>query len=399
MRTRIAAAMTALALLLFPLGAFMIVSRSFDLTMERERERALSEEAAIARAVAMEVTDKSKEALFTAASGIQGRYGSASLSVMLVYYGQGIAGAKIPQTQAMTQLLGTQGRATLLDGESKRLYIAHRLSDGLTLLLASDVSAVYALRGELAVWAGALSLAGVALSALLAVVVSGWLARPYKLLAQQRQELIDAMAHEMRTPLTAILGGVRLLQRAKLPDESRDALLSTMAREAQRLTDMDERLLLLTRLEHGQAGFTRFSSMEMAKEALAVFENVELTGEDAQFTAERELMVELLRNLVVNAQRAGGDAPVRVKLSKNGFAVMDRGCGMTKEQMDRAFEPFYRADKSRARAAGGAGLGLTLCRKIAQLHHGELTIDSELGKGTTVTYSIKNSASDGKADA
>ena len=57
MRTRIVAAMTALALLLFPLGAFMIVSRCFDLTMARERERALSEETAIARAVAMEIGD------------------------------------------------------------------------------------------------------------------------------------------------------------------------------------------------------------------------------------------------------------------------------------------------------------------------------------------------------
>ena len=427
MRTRIAAAITALALLLFPLGAFMIVSRSFDLTMERERERALSEEAAIARAVAMEVSGGTKDQLFSAASSLQNRYGSNSLSVMLVYHGQAMAGAQIPQTQEMEELIETDARATLLDGDSRSLLIAHRLSDGitlllesdvsgvyalrrelsvwagllcaagvalcalLTLLLASDVSAVYALRGELAVWAGALSLAGVALSALLAVVVSGWLSRPYKLLASQRQELIDAMAHEMRTPLTAILGGVRLLERAKLPDESRDALLSTMAREAQRLTDMDERLLLLTRLEHGKAAFTRFSSMEMAREALSVFEGVELTGEDAQFHAERELTVELLRNLVVNAQRAGGSEPVRVRMCKDGFSVEDRGCGMTKEQIARAFEPFYRADKSRARAAGGAGLGLTLCRKIAKLHGGELSIISRPGEGTCVVYEFDTS--------
>ena len=398
MRTRIAAAMTALALLLFPLGAFMLVSRSFDLTMVRERERALSEEAAIARAVAMEVSGKPKEALFSVASGLQERYGSQALYVMMLYHGQGMAGAVIPKTQEMQDLIATQGRATLLDGGNQQLYIAHRFNSELTLLIASDVSAVYFLRRQLSVWAGGLSLAGICLSALLSVVVSGWLSRPYKLLAQQRQELIDAMAHEMRTPLTAILGGVRLLERAKLPDEQRGALLDTMAREVQRLTDMDERLLLLTRLEHGKAEFTRFSSMEMAKEALAVFDGVEVSGEDAEFNAERELTVELLRNLVVNAQRAGGDTPVRVRMERNGFTVTDSGCGMTREQIDRAFEPFYRADKSRARAAGGAGLGLTLCRKIAQLHHGELTIDSELGKGTTVTYSIKNSAADGKAD-
>ncbi len=388
MRTRIIAAMTALALLLFPLGAMMIVSRSFALTMARERERALSEEAAIARAVALEVADGTRETLYAAASALQGRYGSDALRVMLLYQGVPMAGAALPQAQGMDELLCTQGRATLLDGDMRVLYIAHRLGDSLMLLLASDVRAVYALRAELLVWAGALSLAGVGLSALLSVLVSGFLARPYKRLAAQRQELIDAMAHEMRTPLTALLGGVRLLERAQLPDAQRAALLDTMGREAKRLSDMDERLLLLTRLDHRAAAFAPFSSMEMAREALAVFEGVALSGEDAVFIAERELMIEMMRNLVVNAQRALGDAPVAVRMTKDGFSVTDRGCGMTKEQLARAFEPFYRADKSRARAAGGAGLGLTLCRKIAALHGGKLKIDSEPGKGTTVTYSM-----------
>ena len=386
MRTRIAAAMTALALLLFPLGAWMIVSRCFDLTMERERERALSEETAIARAVAMEIGEGSMETLYAVASGAQRRYGSDSLGVALVYRGAVMAGAQAAHADGLEELLQTQGRATLLCGSEQTLYIAHRLTDDLTLLLRSDVSQVYALRRELAVWAGLLSLAGVLLSAVLSVVVSGWLARPYRLLAQQRQELIDALAHEMRTPLTAILGGVRLLERASLPEDKRASLLASMAREAQRLSEMDARLLQLTRLEHDAPDFTRFSSMEMAREALSGFEGVTLEGEDAVFLGERELMIQLLRNLVVNAQRAGGDVPVRVTLCADGFTVTDHGCGMTKEQLARAFEPFYKADKSRTRAAGGAGLGLTLCRRIAELHGGALKIDSEPGRGTTVCY-------------
>lgn len=391
MRTRIAAGMTALALLLFPLGAWMIVSRCFDLTMARERDRALSEEAAIARAVALEAAGGKRETLFSVASGLQRCYGSQSLSAVLVYCGQAMAGAALPDAERAGELLSTQGRATLLDGEAKTLYIAHKLSDELTLLIGSDVSAVYDLRSQLAVWAGALSLCGVLLIAAISVVVSGWLARPFKLLAQQRQELIDALAHEMRTPLTAILGGVRLLERANLPHTKQAELLHTMARETQRLSDMDERLLMLTRMEHDAPQMTRFSSMEMAKEALAVFERVTLSGKDALFFAERELTILLLRNLVVNAQRAGGDAPVRVMMRRDGFAVADTGCGMTKEQIARAFDPFYKADKSRARAAGGAGLGLTLCRKIAAIHGGGLQIDSEPGKGTTVVYHFDTS--------
>ena len=390
MRKRIAAAMTALALLLFPLGAMMIVSRSIDLTMEQERARALSEEAAIARAVALEIGAASAtEHLFSVAQGVQARYGSDSLTVMLVYHGAPMAGRALPD--GLEALLSTQGRATLLCKDTQTLYIAHRLNDALVLLLGSDVSAVYALRRELALWAGLLSLAGVALASLLSALVSGWLARPYKLLAQQRQELIDALAHEMRTPLTAILAGARLLERASLPEEKRTQLLSSMAREAQRLSDMDERLLQLTRMEHGDVQLEAFSSYRMAQEALSVFEDIALLGEDAVFMAERELTIQLLRNLVVNAQRAGGKTPVTVTLYPDGFSVSDTGCGMTREQADRAFELFYKADKARSRNAGGAGLGLALCKKIADMHHGTLAIDSEPGRGTTVVYHFDTS--------
>ena len=389
---RVAAAMTALALLLFPLGAWMIVSRAFDLTMERERARALSEEAASARAVAMEIDSADTQALYAVASGLQGRYGSPSLSVYLIYCQHVMAGAQPPEAEGMEQLLCTQGRATLLDGESRTLLIAHRLSEEITLLLASDVSGVYALRRELGVWAALLCAAGVALCALLSVIAAHGLARPFRLLAQQRQDLIDALAHEMRTPLTAIVAGSRLLQQAKLPPERERALLGTIAREAKRLSDMDERLLQLTRLEHEKPVMTAFSSREMAQEALSIFEGIALSGDDAQFLAERELTIQLLRNLVVNAVRAGGNAPVRVKLHPDGFDVADEGCGMTREQIQRAFEPFYKADKSRARAAGGAGLGLALCARIAALHGGRITIDSEPGRGTKVCYRFDTTA-------
>lgn len=391
MRTQIVAAMTALVLLLFPLGAFMIVHQGFSLTMERERARALSEEAAIARAVALELSGKSKEGVFTTASSLQRRYGSQALAVALVYRGEMMAGNERPQVQGMEELLETQGRATLLDSSTQKLFIAHKLSDDLTLLLASDVSAVYEFRRELAFWAGGLSFVGVVLSCMLSVIVSGWLARPFKQLAAQRQELIDALAHEMRTPLTAILGGVRLLERANLDEEKRVRLLGSMAKEAQRLSDMGDRLLMLTRLEHDAPEFAPFSSMEMAREALDAFDSVILEGEDAVFTGERELMICLLRNLVVNGMRAGGTEPVRVTLMKNGFSVTDSGCGMTKEQIARAFDPFYKADKSRARTHGGAGLGLTLCKKIARLHGGKLEIESEVGKGTRVVYHFDTS--------
>lgn len=432
MRKRIALCMVALVLTLLGPGMALVVSRSFALTMERERARALGEEAAIARALTLETAEGNVGR--STASTLQTRYGSNELTIYLLQNGETITGEALPTAQKLPELLNTETRATLLDGVSERLLIAHALDGEITLLTALDVSPVYALRRELLRGAAALGLIGLALAGALAIWISGVLTRPLSQLAdaaakladgdyaaplpaakndemnalirafsrmsaaideretalrtqaEERQALIDALAHEMRTPLTAILGGARLLQQSRLSGSQQSELLDTMAREASRLSTMDERLLLLTRLDHEAPAFAPFDSQVMAREALSVFDGVRLEGDDAVFVGERELTILLLRNLVVNAQRAGGKEAVRVTLHPDGFDVTDYGCGMTKEQIARAFEPFYKADKARTRSAGGAGLGLPLCRKIARLHHGKLHMESEIGRGTRVCY-------------
>lgn len=437
MRKRIALCMVALVLTLLGPGMALVVSRSFALTMERERARALGEEAAIARALTLETAEGNVGR--STASTLQTRYGSNELTIYLLQNGETITGEALPTVQKLPELLNTETRATLLDGVSERLLIAHALDGEITLLTALDVSPVYALRRELLRGAAALGLIGLALAGALAIWISGVLTRPLSQLAdaaakladgdytaplpaakndemnalirafsrmsaaideretalrtqaEERQALIDALAHEMRTPLTAILGGARLLQQSRLSGSQQSELLDTMAREASRLSTMDERLLLLTRLDHEAPAFAPFDSQAMAREALSVFDGVRLEGDDAVFVGERELTILLLRNLVVNAQRAGGKEAVRVTLHPDGFDVTDYGCGMTKEQIARAFEPFYKADKARTRRAGGAGLGLPLCRKIARLHHGKLHMESEIGRGTRVCYRFDTS--------
>lgn len=437
MRKRIALCMVALVLTLLGPGMALVVSRSFALTMERERARALGEEAAIARALTLETAEGNVGR--STASTLQTRYGSNELTIYLLQNGETITGEALPTVQKLPELLNTETRATLLDGVSERLLIAHALDGEITLLTALDVSPVYALRRELLRGAAALGLIGLALAGAMAIWISGVLTRPLSQLAdaaakladgdyaaplpaakndemnalirafsrmsaaideretalrtqaEERQALIDALAHEMRTPLTAILGGARLLQQSRLSGSQQSELLDTMAREASRLSTMDERLLLLTRLDHEAPAFAPFDSQAMAREALSVFDGVRLEGDDAVFVGERELTILLLRNLVVNAQRAGGKEAVRVTLHPDGFDVTDYGCGMTKEQIARAFEPFYKADKARTRSAGGAGLGLPLCRKIARLHHGELHMESEIGRGTRVCYRFDTS--------
>ena len=431
MRKRIALCMVALVLTLLGPGMALVVSRSFALTMERERARALGEEAAIARALTLETAEGNVGR--STASTLQTRYGSNELTIYLLQNGETITGEALPTVQKLPELLNTETRATLLDGVSERLLIAHALDGEITLLTALDVSPVYALRRELLRGAAALGLIGLALAGALAIWISGVLTRPLSQLADAAAKLADGdyaaplpaakndemnalirafsrmsaaideretalrtqaeerQAHEMRTPLTAILGGARLLQQSRLSGSQQSELLDTMAREASRLSTMDERLLLLTRLDHEAPAFAPFDSQAMAREALSVYDGVRLEGDDAVFVGERELTILLLRNLVVNAQRAGGKEAVRVTLHPDGFDVTDYGCGMTKEQIARAFEPFYKADKARTRSAGGAGLGLPLCRKIARLHHGKLHMESEIGRGTRVCYRFDTS--------
>ena len=101
-----------------------------------------------------------------------------------------------------------------------------------------------------------------------------------------------------------------------------------------------------------------------------------------------------LYNLVHNAQKAAPkDGMVHVLCTRAPgggvlLCVRDTGCGIPKEELCRVAEPFYMVDKSRSRRQGGSGLGLALCSRIAQAHGGTLAMESELGKGTTVTVTL-----------
>lgn len=437
MQKRILAAMLALVLLI-PIGMALVVSKYFDLTLERERDRALSEETAIARAVYAETYGMNRDELFTFATSIAPRYDSISMHVTMLYYGQPMANNTISPAVESSLLLRTTGRATLLLSEEQRLYIMHQLNDAVSLLVSTNVSGIYELRNQMMLWTVLISCVGAATAIMFSVIVSSKLTKPIKKLVtvakamgqgdydavipqnaqaevgvltesfvymqkaivqretqlkeqdEQKQQFIDAMAHEMRTPLTTILSGARLLAQGNLPQEQQSDLSGMMAAEALRLSNMDERLMLMTKMSHDELQLTSFSAMQMIRDAISLWDDVRITGEDTTFIGERELLIELVRNLVTNAKRAGGTEPVCIFLKSDGFDVIDHGCGMTAEEATHIFDAFYRVDKSRARKAGGAGLGLTLCQKIAVLHNAELFVESTSGKGTTMTFRFVN---------
>lgn len=435
MKKRMTAGMLALVLLIFPLCTGLVVWRSHTLMMERERTRALSEEAAIAHALSKEIGDREYSCIQEIGQSMQQRYGSDSLHLSFVYHGMPMNGNVLPQQ--IRGLLKTDGRATLLLKATQTLYIAHVLRDGLILLVQSDVSPIYAMTQSLLIWSVLLMLIGIVFSFCAASLISAVVLKPVEALlkavqklengqydaplpecekdeigalsrafekmsetvqsreqllkeeAQQRQNLLDALAHEMRTPLTTLIAGTDMLQCARLTQVQQDELTQTMGREARRLSCMEERLLLLTNLSHTTPEFKQQDLRVLMQEAVSIFDGVQLEGEGGTILCEKELMIELIRNLIVNAKRSESTTPIRVIIHEHGFTVKDTGCGMTEEQQLHAFDPFFKADASRSRKQGGAGLGLTLCKKIADLHGAALSIESAVGQGTSMTFMQK----------
>ena len=229
----------------------------------------------------------------------------------------------------------------------------------------------------------------------------GALAGDFNLMAElmetaERQRLfIGGVTHEFKTPLTALLLHSRMLRRANMTDEEKDASLEHIESQCEWLERLVQTLLKLITLER------EIERRPCEVDALfdTVRQNTQKSLADRGVTlithsgggtlnCNADLIQSLLINLVDNAAKAyDTDAPdKRVFLTFSGdtIEVRDFGRGIPEQAMGRIFEPFYMADKSRSKKAGGSGLGLALVKRIADAHDAELTVKSGVGKGTTV---------------
>lgn len=223
-----------------------------------------------------------------------------------------------------------------------------------------------------------------------------------ELATQQQKDFTASFAHELKTPLTSIIGYADTLRSRRLPEEQQFEAANFIFSEGRRLETMSHSLLRLFSLENESPKMAAFSARALAK---AVEESVayplkqrhlvlEVNVEDRLVVGEKSLLLLLLYNLIDNARKASEPGSKITLLGgkvKDGycFAVKDRGRGIPKEAIARITEPFYMVDKSRSRAEGGAGLGLALCQKIAQLHDTELHYESTVGRGTVVSFRLK----------
>ncbi len=216
---------------------------------------------------------------------------------------------------------------------------------------------------------------------------------------QKRDEsqrlFIANMAHELKTPLTAMIGYADLLLRARLSDEQQKTALEAIREQGARAERMNQKLLTLSGLAGGAPvemkecqTTTLFAAAVRAVESARESKCVRIITNAARKTlvCDEALMVSLIANLLGNAIKAsaaGGD--IELTYIGNTLSVRDHGEGIAPEHLPRVFEPFYMADASRSRAQNGAGLGLTLVQKIAEAHGARVEIDSQQGSGTRVS--------------
>lgn len=224
---------------------------------------------------------------------------------------------------------------------------------------------------------------------------------------RRQEDFVGNFAHELKTPLTSIIGYADMLRSRKLDQETVFSAANYIFTEGKRLEGMSFKLLeLLVTKQHSivpkrvDAEYF-FEEVRGALQPLMEKEKVELIvdAEEGFLMADMDLLKSVIFNLADNARKAteGREAAqVKIRGEVHGeqyqIRVADNGRGIPKEELDKITEAFYMVDKSRAREQGGAGLGLALCKQIMEVHEGTMEIESQEGRGTTFVLTLKGGA-------
>jgi len=219
---------------------------------------------------------------------------------------------------------------------------------------------------------------------------------------RRQEEFMGGFAHELKTPLTSIIGYADLLRGHTLSDKDKQDAANYIFMEGRRLEVLSLKLLDLIVLKKRDFNFLPMSISHIVQDAVRLVRpvlqkrNTILTHDcdDTICKIEPDLFMSLLLNLIDNARKAiddGGKISISTKTVDEVCQLMitDNGRGIPEEELHKIKDAFYRVDKSRSRSQGGVGLGLRLCDEIAALHGGEIFFESELEKGTTVTIKLK----------
>jgi two-component system, OmpR family, sensor histidine kinase ArlS len=216
---------------------------------------------------------------------------------------------------------------------------------------------------------------------------------------KKQKDFFDNVTHEIRTPLTNIIGYADLLKRVSDKAE-REKYLSYITSESNRLVIMVNNLLELSRFGTFEETIEKmeFKLKPLALEVIDLMRDtsakfgfkIESELEDITILADRNKLKQVIINLIDNAIKHSDGSIIKIKVDCHECAqvrleISDNGIGISQKELQNLMKPFYRIDKSRSRQHGGSGLGLSICENIITAHNGTLTITSEAGIGTTVT--------------
>ncbi|HQB31689.1 MAG TPA: ATP-binding protein, partial [Syntrophales bacterium] len=235
-----------------------------------------------------------------------------------------------------------------------------------------------------------------------------------KKLERMRVDFVANVTHEIRTPLTAILGFIETLKEGALEEkETAIRFLDIISRHAQRLKRLVDDLLVLSDIETGEMRFhfetlsvkevldTLLPLVEQKASAKSIAVERAISAELPAIRADRDRLSQIFLNILDNAVKftpEGGK--LRLRVSSDGQSALtveigDTGIGIPKDEIPRLGERFYRVDKTRSRELGGTGLGLSIVKHLLKLHRGEMRIESQQGRGTTVTLTFPVAPADG----
>ena len=225
--------------------------------------------------------------------------------------------------------------------------------------------------------------------------------------AEDKDRFMGAFTHELKTPMTSIIGYAELLRTQELDEQDREDALQYIYSEAKRLENMSLKLLQIFVVDKEKLELKKVVPKDMVEDIVTHLrptlseQNISIIcrTEEGMAMLEPDLVRTLLINLIDNARKAmdkKGHIRVDQKMEPDGvtFVITDNGKGMPKEAIAHVTEAFYRVDKARSRAQGGAGLGLSLVSKIVELHNGDINFSSEPGIGTVITVTLRGGAVD-----
>ncbi len=310
-------------------------------------------------------------------------------------------------------------------------YFALRLDNGQVLRVAKEAGNAWSMLSALALPVGIMSVAMILVSVILTHFLTTSILTPIEHMAshmddenvevvyrelepfmetirkqhkdivkssQMRQEFTANVSHELKTPLTAISGYAELIASGMTTGDDTTRFAGEISKSSKRLLTLINDILRLSELDATtEVPMENVDLYELAEKCVNMLQvNAEkqnvtlmLTGKATRMQANKEMMEELLYNLISNAiryNRPYGNVVVSVNREEEhvSLTVEDTGIGISHADQERVFERFYRVDKSRSKSTGGTGLGLAIVKHVVQCHGAKLKMNSQLGTGTRI---------------